>query len=350
MQALVKTKPTPGLEVQLVPEPPVRPGQVRVRVHAAAICAADMKVYKWDPAVVRRWSRMRNMKLPHIPGHELAGVVVEAGGDVPATMVGKRVAAETHFPCGSCTLCTSDRMHLCADRKILGFDTPGGFADYVVLPACCAVPLPAGLSFEAGALCEPFGVAVHAVQEAGDLSDKSAWVLGCGPIGLFIVKLLSMMGVDHIMATDARSSRLRIAQQLGARALEANAATIDEIRGMTDGEGADVVFEAVGSTGTVQQALAATAPLGRVVLVGTFGGQTPIDVASQIIYREVTVRGVYGRHMFDTWRAMEELLSTTNLDLEQFISYKFAFSRFQEAFETTLRSEGVKTVLIPDEA
>ena len=349
VQAIVKVRPGCGVEVRQVPEPTAGQGEVKVEVRAAAICGADLKVYKWEPQLVQQWSRLRQMELPHVIGHEVSGVVVETGKDVSGIEVGERVAAETHFPCGACFLCQSDRMHLCRDRRILGFDTPGGFARYVVLPQCCAVRLPDDVSFEAGALYEPFGVAVHAIERAGPLDVESAWVIGCGPIGLFIIKLLTVMGAGEIIATDTEPSRLRWAQKLGAVAAAAHDGICDQIVEMTGGHGAEVVFEAVGSSQTVQQALTAAAPRGRVLLVGTFGGQTPIDVAPLIVYREATVSGVYGRHMFDTWRAMKEVDSIRGIDLEQFVTHRHPFSEAREAFETALRGEGVKTILFPDE-
>ena len=348
MQAIVKSTPTYGISVEDMPEPAIGPGDVRVEVRAAAICGADLKLYKWDPQVVAKWARLRDMELPHIIGHEIAGTVVETGKDVTGIQVGDRIAAETHFPCGACALCQSDRIHLCRQRRILGFDTPGGFARYVVLPECCAIKLPECLSFEAGALCEPFGVAAHAIQQAELSAVESAWNIGCGPIGLFIIQLLAMAGVEKILATDTQPQRLDWARKLGAVPVPSGPEIVEQIIDMTGSDGAELVFEVVGSPTTVQQALAAVAPAGRVLLVGTFGGTTPLDIATDIIYRETTVRGVYGRHMFDTWQWIHELLSSGSIELESCISNRYRFSEATEGFEAALRGDGFKTVLIPD--
>ena len=348
MQAIVKAAPEPGVEVRDVAEPQVGPDEVCVQVRAAAICGADLKLYKWDRQTVRNWPRLRDMQLPHVIGHEAAGQVVETGKNVRDLKVGDHVAAETHFPCQACELCRSDRMHLCRRRKILGFDTAGGFAQYLALPQKCAVKLPDGLCFEAGALCEPFGVATHALEQAGSVQGRTAWVLGCGSIGLFIVKLLNDHGAKTILATDTQPARLDWAKQLGATVVPAGEGVVEQVLKMADGQGAELVFEVVGVPATVQQALAAVAPGGRVMLVGTFGGTTPIDVAANIIYREATVCGVYGRHMFDTWNNVFDTLGSGRFDLQPFMTSRFGFSQAKAAFETALSGVGVKTLLFPD--
>lgn len=348
MQAIIKAAPEQGIEVRDVAEPQIGPDQVCVQVRAAAICGADLKLYKWDPQTVRNWPRLRDMQLPHVIGHEVAGQVVETGKNVRDLKIGDHVAAETHFPCLVCDLCRSDRMHLCPQRKILGFDTAGGFAQYLALPQQCAVKLPDGLSFEAGALCEPFGVATHAIEQAGSVQGRTAWVVGCGSIGLFIVKLLVDRGAKTVLATDTQPARLDWAKKLGATVVPASEGVAEQVLQMTGDRGAELAFEVVGSTATVQQVLAAVAPRGRVMLVGTFGGMTPVDVAANIIYREATVCGVYGRHMFDTWNNVFDTLSSGKVDLQPFMTSRFGFSQAEEAFETALSGVGVKTLLYPD--
>ena len=226
MEAVGKLKGGPGIDVFEIDEPRPGPGEVIVEVRATAICGTDLHFYYWDD-----YARRHNPGFPKVLGHEFSGVVVEVGEGVKRLDIGDRVAAETHIPCGSCYYCRTGRPHICENVKLYGIDTTyGSFTKYTILPERVAIRIPEEISFEEAALLEPFGVAMHAVSEAGIKPGDTVAVLGCGPIGLFIQQLAKISGASKVIATEVSKYRLNLARKVGAADEVVDALREDPVR------------------------------------------------------------------------------------------------------------------------
>ncbi|MGE5482069.1 MAG: alcohol dehydrogenase catalytic domain-containing protein, partial [Bacteroidota bacterium] len=296
MKALVKTEPMKGAVLTEIPVPPVGPGQLLVRVKAAAICGTDIHIFAWTKFAQDR------IKTPMVFGHEFAGEVVEVGPGVKGFAPGDHVAGETHLPCGQCELCRTGRQHICQDMKILGVQVPGVFSEYAVIPQEIAWRIPLDLPFETAAVYEPTGVAVHAVSTA-DVRGKDVLVTGCGPIGLAACETAKALGARRVVATDRSAFRLKLASEFGVD-VPLDVSRVDlkqEGRSLTGGLGFDVVVEASGNPAAIQDGFAAVRRGGSVVLFGLAGEPVALDLTNDVIYKETVVHGVTGRRMWDTW-------------------------------------------------
>jgi len=345
LKAIGKTRKGPGIEVFDIEEPKVGPEDVLVRVKATAICGTDLHYYHWDG-----YAERHNPGFPRVLGHEFCGEVVGVGENVKTVKVGDKVAGETHIPCKTCYLCNTGRMHICKNMKIFGVDTLyGSFAPYTVLPEITAVKLPEEISYEEGALLEPFGVALHAVCEANIRPGDVVVVTGCGPIGLFAQQLAKISGASMVVSTDTRDYRLNLSKKIGVDEV-INALNVDpvsRVRELTDGRGADVVIELSGANVAVKQALDMAALNGKVVFVGTTQKPTEIDTTNQILYKELRVSGITGRIMFDTWYRGIMLVRKKTVDVTKVITHKFPLDDAQKAFELLDKGEAGKVLFIP---
>ncbi len=359
MRALVKVAPAPGAELREVEVPVPGPGEILVKVRVASICGTDVHIYEWN-----RWAADR-IRPPLVFGHEFAGDVVAVGpsaggaagdgargavedraGGTRGIRVGDYVSAESHVVCGECYQCRTGQSHICRRCAILGVDRPGCFADYVCLPASNAWPNPPGLAPEVASVQEPFGNAVDTVF-AGDVPGKSFLVLGCGPIGLMAVALLRASGAAPIVAADLSDYRLDLARRLGADVV-VNAGktdTVAETLRLTGGEGVDAVLEMSGARPAVQQALKAVRNGGRVTLLGLPSGPVEMDLADGVIFKGVTIQGVTGRHIFQTWYTTRAFLGSGRVDLGPLITHSFPIAEFKEAFELAVSGKCGKIVL-----
>ncbi|MEM0053812.1 MAG: alcohol dehydrogenase catalytic domain-containing protein [Nitrososphaeria archaeon] len=345
MKAVGKTKRGPGIEVFDIAEPEVGPEDVLVRVRASAICGTDLHYYHWDG-----YAERHNPGFPRVLGHEFSGDVVKVGDNVKTLKVGDRVAGETHIPCKVCYLCNTGRMHICKNMKIFGVDTLyGSFAPYTVLPEITAVKIPDSISYEEGALLEPFGVALHAICEASIGPGDVVVITGCGPIGLFAQQLAKISGASMVISTDTREYRLNLSKRIGVDETinVLNVDPVGRVRELTDGKGADVVIELSGANVAVRQALDMAALNGKVVFVGTTQKPTEIDTTNQILYKELKVSGITGRIMFDTWYRSIKLVQNKIVDLTQVMTHKFALDDASKAFELLDKGEAGKVLFIP---
>src|SRR3989449_7144800 len=291
MQAIVKEKRAPGLTVKSVPKPAPGPGEVLIAVRHAGVCGTDLHCAAWDP-----WARGR-INPPMVVGQEFAGEIESWGDGVTALRAGPLVAAEGHIVCGHCLQCRTGNSHICRNTRIIGVDRDGAFAEYIVMPATNVLPLD-GIPTEVGAIMDPMGNAFHTVLTA-DIPGSTVFIVGCGPIGCFAVGIARAAGAAKVIASDVNATRLALARRMGAH-VTIDAGRDDVVQAVlaeAGGEGADVVCEMSGVPSALHQALAAVRLGGRVQLLGIPKGEVPVDFASEIIFKGITVHGVIGRKM-----------------------------------------------------
>lgn len=342
MCGVYKAKPEPGAQWREdLPIPKCGTRDVLVRVRATAICGTDSgHIYPWGAYAEER------CPLPYVFGHEFSGDIVEVGSLVKEFKVGDRVAGETHIPCNNCAMCASDNRHNCENMKIIGVHTPGSFAEYIAFPADCAFKIADKITYEIGALLEPMGVGMHGVSR-GDVRGKTTVIYGCGPIGLMAVACAKFKGAKKIIAIDVVDDKLEMAKKVGADVV-INSKTqkdLDIVLSETNGRGADVVIDYTGNKFAIKAGFQLVRKGGTMVLVGLTSGDTPLDLTSDIIYREATVYGVTGRLMYQTWEECNEMLEN-GFDLAPLMSGPFALKDFEKAFEAVQTSTG-RVVMIP---
>ena len=339
MQAIVKQQRAPGLEVTSVRKPAAGPGEVLIAVRHAGVCGTDLHIADWDA-----WAQGR-LKPPLVVGHEFAGEIVALGDGVAELKVGQPVTAEGHIVCGHCVQCRTGNGHICRNTRIIGVDLDGAFAEYIAMPATNVLPLN-GIPTTVGAVMDPMGNAFHAVLTA-DVSGSTVFIVGCGPIGCFAVGVARAAGAARVIASDVTPKRLELARTMGAHVL-INAARDDVVRTVleeTGGEGADVVCEMSGIPSALHQAFAAVRMGGRVQLLGIPKGAVPVDFATEIIFKGITVYGVIGRKMYDTWHQMRRYLTAGLLDPRPVITHQFPLAQVDEALAAIRAGDAGKIIL-----
>ena len=339
MQAIVKDKRAPGLTVTTVPKPSPGPGEVLIAVRHAGVCGTDLHIADWDA-----WAQGR-LKPPLVVGHEFAGEIVGMGDAVSGLSTGQLVTAEGHIVCGHCLQCRTGNGHICRNTRIIGVDLNGAFAEYIVMPATNVLPLD-GIPTTVGAVMDPLGNAFHTVLTA-EIPGSTVLVVGCGPIGCFAVGIARAAGAARVIASDVNAKRLALARRMGAH-VTVNAASDDVVKtvlGETGGEGADVVCEMSGVASALHQAFAAVRMGGRVQLLGIPKGQVPIDFATEIIFKGITVYGVIGRKMYETWHQMRRYLTAGLLDPAPVITHKFPLTKIDEALAAIRSGDAGKIIL-----
>jgi threonine 3-dehydrogenase len=325
-----------------VPRPRIGANDVLIKVHHAGVCGTDVHIWEWDA-----WAAAR-LRPPLVVGHEFAGSVAELGPEAAAgglLSVGDRVTAEGHIVCGHCRPCRSGDAHVCVRTRIIGVDRDGAFAEYVALPASNVMRLD-GIPTEIGAIMDPLGNAFHTVLKA-DVPGSVVLIVGCGPIGCFAVGVARAAGASLVLASDLNSKRLEIARAMGAHAT-LNPATDDvvsRVRELTGGEGADLVCEMSGHPDGHRQAFAAVRPGGRVNLLGTPSQTTEVDFARDVIFKGVTVYGVTGRLMYQSWQQMFRFLGAGLLNPRPVITHRFSLHQIGEAIQVIKEGKAGKVIL-----
>lgn len=340
MKALRKMKPGPGLEMQEVPIPAIKGNEVLIQVRKRAICGTDLHIYKWD-----EWSQNR-LKPPVTTGHEFCGEIVEAGADVRHYQVGDIVTAEMHVVCNQCFQCRTGNAHLCEHVVILGVDGDGCFADFIAVPESNLWRVPAGVDPEFAAIYDPFGNAVHTVM-AGATVGKSFLILGGGPIGIAAIPVCKAAGASLVLVSEVMPFRQELARKMGAdRVIDPVKESVEEVvRGLTGDQGVDVVLEMSGHPAAIAQGFRSIRKNGRYSLLGIPAKPLSLDLAKDIIFPGVTVQGINGRRMFETWYQMDALLVSGKVDLKPLITHRFPMEKFQEAFEIGLSGNAGKIIL-----
>ncbi len=339
MRSLAKLEAREGLWETRAPVPEPGPEDVLIRVHRTAICGTDIHIYNWDD-----WAA-RTVPVPMIIGHEFSGEIVEIGGRVTRPLhVGQRVSGEGHVIDIDSAAARSGRFHLDPATRGVGVDRQGAFADYLALPAFNVIPLPDEVGYDLGALLDPFGNAVHTAQQF-DLMGEDVLVTGAGPIGIMAAAVARRAGARSVVLTDVNRYRLDLAARVaGVRPVDVAAEDLRDVmtqEGIADGFG--VALEMSGTGAAIGQAIDALRMGGGLAVLGIPSGAVEISW-SRIVFKAITIRGVYGREMFETWRRMFGLIRG-GLDLEPLITHRLEAGAFQSAFEIMRSGRSGKVVL-----
>lgn len=338
MRAIVKQAAGPGLELTDVPEPEVGINDVLIRVDRTGICGTDLHIYDWN-----EWAE-RTVPVPLVVGHEFVGEVVEVGGNVKDFTAGDLVSGEGHVVCGRCRNCMAGRRHLCADTKGIGVDRPGAFAELIALPMTNVWHHDPAIDRDVAAIFDPFGNAVHTALEFPVLGED-VLITGAGPIGLMACAVVRHAGARHVVVTDVNPYRLELARKMGATlALDVRDATVaDAQRELGMKEGFDVGLEMSGVPQAVHDMLANMAHGAKIALLGLPDEAFAIDW-NTVIFDQLTIRGIYGREMYETWYMMTVMLQS-GLDVSTVITHRFEAAGFEDAFATLRSGEAGKVLL-----
>ncbi|MER5492632.1 L-threonine 3-dehydrogenase [Streptomyces sp. NPDC002454] len=338
MKALVKDRAEPGLRLMDVPDPRIGPADVLIKVQRTGICGTDLHIRAWDG-----WAR-RTIRTPLVVGHEFVGEVVEIGRDVRDVAVGDRVSGEGHLVCGTCRNCLAGRRHLCRATVGLGVGRDGAFAEYVALPATNVWVHRAPVDLDVAAVFDPFGNAVHTALTF-PLVGEDVLITGAGPIGLMAAAVARHAGARNVVVTDVSPERLDLARKIGVSlALDVSTATVaDGQRALGLREGFDVGLEMSGRPEALRDMIANMTHGGRIAVLGLPTEEFPVDWA-RIVTSMITLKGIYGREMFETWYAMSVLLEG-GLDLAPVITGRYDYREHEAAFADAASGRGGKVIL-----
>ena len=338
MTALVKTEAAPGLTMERVPVPEIGPDDVLIRIRKTGICGTDIHIWNWDD-----WAQ-RTVPVPLITGHEFAGEIVELGRNVDDLTIGQRVSGEGHLIGKHSRQSRSGRFHLDPETRGIGVNEPGAFAQYLRLPAFNAVPLPDTIDDEIGAILDPLGNAVHTALSF-DLVGEDVLITGAGPIGIMAAAVARHVGARHVVITDLNAERLALAARV-ADVVPVNVREEDlksVMARLRMKEGFDVGLEMSGAQAALDQMVEALVMGGRIALLGIPPGKSPVDW-SRIVFKAITIKGVYGREIFETWYKMIAMLEN-GLDVRPVITHRFPVAEFRTGFETMRGGLSGKVVL-----
>jgi len=314
-----------------------------VKVKVASICGTDLHIYNWD-----RWAQNR-IHPPLIPGHEFCGEVTAFGDEVTSVKRGDFVSAEMHVACGKCLQCRTGEAHICQNVKIIGVDTDGAFAEYVVIPESNIWKLDPAIPQEYASILDPLGNAVHTVL-AGEIAAKTVAITGCGPIGLFAIAVARAAGATSVFAIEVNEHRRKIASEMKADYVidpskeDAKAIILEK----TGGLGVDVVLEMAGHADSIRTAFAIVRRGGRISLLGLTSKPISVNFSEDIIFKGITVQGINGRRMYQTWYQMTALLKAGKLDLHPVITDRIAMKDFSKAMARLQTGEASKILVYPN--
>ncbi len=338
MKALAKLRDEPGIWLTEVPEPEIGHNDLLIRIRKTSICGTDVHIYNWD-----EWAR-ETIAVPMVVGHEYVGEVVGIGQEVRGFEIGDRVSGEGHITCGHCRNCRAGRRHLCRNSYGVGVNRQGAFAEYLVIPAFNAFRLPKEIGDDIAAIFDPFGNAVHTAL-AFDLVGEDVLITGAGPIGCMAAAVARHAGARHVVVTDINTYRLDLAAKMGAtRAINVNDTALRDVMGdlgMT--EGFDVAMEMSGAPAAYDAILGHINHGGRIALLGIPPAHMEIDW-NQVIFKGLSIKGIYGREMFETWYKMAALVQS-GLDLTPMITHRFAVDEFQQGFDVMRSGSSGKVIL-----
>ncbi len=338
MKALVKARAEPGLWMERRPVPEIGPDDVLIRITKTGICGTDIHIWNWD-----EWAA-RTVPVPLVTGHEFAGVVVEVGRDVTDVMVGQRCSGEGHLIGKTSRQSRSGRFHLDPETRGIGVNEPGAFAQYLRLPAFNVVPLPDAIDDEIGAILDPLGNAVHTALSF-DLIGEDVLITGAGPIGIMAGAVARHVGARHVVITDVNPARLKLAAEV-ADVTPVNVAE-EDLRDVMHRlklvQGFDVGMEMSGNQAALDQMVEALVMGGRIAMLGIPPGKSPVDW-SRIVFKAITIKGVYGREIFETWYKMIAMLEN-GLDIRKVITHRFGVDQFEAGFAAMRSGQSGKVVL-----
>jgi threonine 3-dehydrogenase len=338
MKALYKDKAGPGLILAERPEPTSGRGEVKIRVARTGICGTDLHIESWDA-----WAAGA-INAPLIPGHEFSGHVVELGEGVTSVVVGALVSGEGHVVCGHCRNCRAGRRHLCKFTSSIGVNRDGAFAEFVVIPEQNVWQHPLDIDPELAAIFDPLGNAVHTALSF-PMVGEDVLITGAGPIGLMAAKVARHIGARHIVMTDVNEERLQLAREMGVSlAINVSKVRIAEAQeqlGMK--EGFDIGLEMSGHATALPEMIDNMNQGGRIAILGLPAEPISIDWAT-VVTHMITIKGIYGREMFETWYAMNAMVHT-GLDVSAVVTDRFPAERWEEAFATARKGTGGKVII-----
>lgn len=338
MKAIVKKEATKGVWMEEVPMPNIGENDLLIKIAKTSICGTDIHLYEWD-----EWAA-KTLPIPSIIGHEFVGQIVEMGRNVKGFKIGDRVSGEGHITCGQCKMCRTGRRVLCPQTIGVGVNRNGCFAEYLAIPAENAFPIPATIPDEVASVFDPLGNAVHTALSF-DLVGKDVLITGAGPIGLMTIPIVKKAGARTVMITDINPYRLTLAKKMGAtRAVNIKEHSIkNAMHELGIFDGFDVSLEMSGSPQAFASLADLTAHGGYLVLLGILPSHANIDW-HQIIFKMLTIKGIYGREIFRTWYQMTALLES-GLDITPVITHHFKAEEFQKGFDAMLSGNSGKVVL-----
>ena len=338
MKALVKSRPEPGLWLEEVEVPRIGISDVLIRVERTGLCGTDLHIYTWD-----EWAQ-KTIPVPLVIGHEFAGEIVEVGSNVVDFHAGEFVSGEGHVVCGRCRNCLAGRRHLCAHIQGVGVNRPGAFAEYIAIPMVNVWRHHPAVDHEVAAIFDPFGNAVHTALSFPVLGED-VLVTGAGPIGLMAAETARHAGARFVVITDTNPYRLSLAEKMGVTvALNVKEGSLKDVQkqlGMT--EGFDVGLEMSGNPAAFRDMLANMSHGAKIAMLGIPAGEMPIDWHT-VIFNMLTLKGVYGREMFETWYRMTVFLQS-GLDIRPVITHRFHYQDFREGFELMSTGQCGKVIL-----
>ena len=338
MKVLAKARPEPGLWMEHRPVPEIGPDDVLIRVRKTGICGTDIHIWNWDD-----WAA-RTVPVGLVTGHEFAGEIVELGRNVEGLTLGQRVSGEGHLIGKTSRQSRAGKFHLDPATRGIGVNEPGAFAEYLRLPAFNVVPLPDAIDDEIGAILDPLGNAVHTALSF-DLVGEDVLVTGAGPIGIMAAAVARHVGARHVVITDVNPDRLALAARV-ADVVPVNVGTHelrDTMASLKMKEGFDVGLEMSGNQRALDQMVECLVMGGRIALLGIPPGKSPVDW-SRIVFKAITIKGVYGREIFETWYKMIAMLEN-GLDVRKVITHRFGVEAFREGFEVMRAGSSGKVVL-----
>jgi len=338
MKALVKSKAEPGLWLEDVPIPAVGVNDVLIKVKRTGICGTDLHIYHWDA-----WAQ-KTIPVPLTVGHEFVGEIVEVGANVTDFFPGEIVSGEGHVVCGLCRNCLAGRRHLCKDTSGVGVNRPGAFAEFISLPMTNVWHHRPGIDLDVAAIFDPFGNAVHTALSFPILGED-VLITGAGPIGIMAAAVARHAGARFVVVTDINEYRLELARKMGATvALNVKSGSLNDVQaqlGMQ--EGFDVGLEMSGNPAALQSMIGALCHGGKIAMLGIPNG--PIDVDwNKVVFNMLTVKGIYGREMYETWYKMSVMLQS-GLDILPVITHRFPVADWEQGFEVMSSGQSGKVIL-----
>ena len=338
MKALSKARSEPGIWMVDADKPELGPVDVLIEVSKSAICGTDMHIYNWD-----EWAQ-QTIPVPMVVGHEFVGRVAEIGSHVEGLKVGQRVSGEGHITCGYCRNCRAGTRHLCRNTQGVGVNRPGSFAEFVALPAVNVFPLPDAIDDRHAAIFDPLGNAVHTAL-AFNLVGEDVLITGAGPIGIMAAAICRHVGARHVVVTDVNDFRLGLAAQMGAdRVVNVQTENLREVmRELGMREAFDVGLEMSGVPSAMDQMLDVLNHGGRIAQLGIPARPVAMDY-NKLVFKGLTLKGIYGREMFETWYKMTAMLES-GLNIDPVITHEFAIDDFQQGFEIMGSGQSGKVLL-----
>ena len=338
MKALVKAKSEPGLWLEDVPEPRIGINDVLIRVDRTGICGTDVHIYKWD-----EWAR-KTIPVPLVVGHEFVGEIVEVGSNVKDFFPGQVVSGEGHVVCGHCRNCLAGRRHLCADTKGVGVNRAGAFAEYISLPMSNVWVHSPGIDRDVASIFDPFGNAVHTALSFPVLGED-VLITGAGPIGIMAAAVVRHAGARYVVITDVNEYRLELARKMGVTlAVDPRKQNLKDVqKRLGRVEGFDVGLEMSGNVSAFQDMLANMSHGGKIAILGIPEKEMAIDWRT-VIFSMLTLKGIYGREMYETWYKMTVMLQS-GLDIRPVITHRMHYTEFQKGFDAMLSGQSGKVIL-----